>query len=62
MKKGMSPKNIKIFSKNDENIDVFSQFLSDFQPHFNFKYTTTVEPKIQVYEHKNKSSNKDKLF
>lgn len=56
----MSPKNIKIFSKNDENIDVFSQFLSDFQPHFNFKYT--VEPKIQVYEHKNKLNNKDKLF
>ena len=57
----MSPKNIKIFSKNDENIDVFSQFLSDFQPHFNFT-TTTVEPKIQVYEHKNKLNNKDKLF
>lgn len=58
----MSPKNIKIFSKNDENIDVFSQFLSDFQPNFNFQYTTTVEPKIQVYEHKNKLNNKDKLF
>ena len=58
----MSPKNIKIFSKNDENIDVFSQFLSDFQPYFNFQYTTTVEPKIQVYEHKNKLNNKDKLF
>lgn len=58
----MSPKNIKIFSKNDENIDVFSQFLSDFYLHFNFQYTNTVEPKIQVYEHKNKLNNKDKLF
>lgn len=60
MKKGIAPKNIKFFQKNDENIDVFSQFLSDFQPVFHFKYIPTVNEKIQIYQ--DKKQDKNKLF